>query len=222
MGLLKKLILFFIPFLFLSCGQSKPPVTGWNDHGPDSNSFFPLAGNPDDSGKVIIEGGFFSNDPAGHIFHRTAHYQATVFFFLSPDCPLCRSYMPRLRELTGKFASDSIKFFGIFPGTSYSHKEIGDFFKACACKMDTFVDEGRTLTAHLGATVTPEVFVVDRKGKTLYSGRIDNWAYEVGKKRTVVTEHELEDALNAIVRGQPIKVKHADAVGCFIEKEKNK
>jgi hypothetical protein len=51
----------------------------------------------------------------------------------------------------------------------------------------------------------------------LYQGRIDNWAYELAKKRRVITEHNLRDALNSIVHNQPIKITKTKAVGCYIE-----
>jgi thiol-disulfide isomerase/thioredoxin len=55
-------------------------------------------------------------------------------------------------------------------------------------------------------------------GKALvYAGRIDNWAYAPGRKRTIITEHDLRNALNAYVAGKPVPVSKTKAVGCFIE-----
>ena len=50
----------------------------------------------------------------------------------------------------------------------------------------------------------------------LYKGRIDNAYFRVGKKRGVTSTSDLKDALEAIVRGEPVLIKETEAVGCFI------
>src|SRR5437870_1959978 len=74
------------------------------------------------------------------------------------------------------------------------------------------------LTDFLGAGTTPEAVVVDGSGHTVYSGAIDNRAADLGQRRIVITEHYLADALDSVVKGQPVKVKKTNAVGCFIER----
>jgi hypothetical protein len=66
------------------------------------------------------------------------------------------------------------------------------------------------------ATITPEVFVMNQKKEIVYSGRIDNWAYELGKKRTVITEHDLANVLENLNKGIVVKPYQTKAVGCFI------
>jgi hypothetical protein len=51
----------------------------------------------------------------------------------------------------------------------------------------------------------------------IYQGRIDNWAYELGKKRKVITEYNLKDALTSVLLNKPISVSKTKAVGCYIE-----
>ena len=64
--------------------------------------------------------------------------------------------------------------------------------------------------------MTPEIFVEGKPGVILYSGRIDDSFYAVGKRRNSITTHELEDALLQITSKQPIKVPRTQAVGCVI------
>ena len=77
-----------------------------------------------------------------------------------------------------------------------------------------------SLARKLDASVTPEVFILNQDNQTLYSGRIDNSYFGVGKKRTITTKNELRDALTALVNGKEIPIKHAPAVGCLIEKSR--
>ncbi len=80
------------------------------------------------------------------------------------------------------------------------------------------MDTDKKLTHTLGASITPEVFIMGAHGQILYSGRIDNWAWETGQKRLKATEHDLVDALNAIDAGKATYQKKTQAVGCIIEK----
>ncbi len=106
---------------------------------------------------------------------------------------------------------------GIVPGTDYSNLEISTFKHKYKLPFALWKDEQFQLTRKYHATITPEAVVVDAAGKVVYQGRIDNWAYEVSKKRKVVTEHDLQNVLNNLVKGEPVKVSKTKAVGCFIE-----
>jgi peroxiredoxin len=141
----------------------------------------------------------------------------TVFYFLSPECPLCQSYSLTMKDLSTKFSGKGIHMVGIVPGTDYSNLEISTFRHKYGLPFALWKDEQLLLSKKYKATVTPEAIVVDGKGAILYQGRIDNWAYELTKKRKVITEHNLEDALNSIVNKRPVKVAKTKAVGCFIE-----
>lgn len=142
-------------------------------------------------------------------------HKVTVLYFLSPECPLCQSYSLTINQLSQKFKE--VQMVGIVPGTEYSDLEISTFKHKYKLPFVLWKDEQLLLARKYHATVTPEAIVVDADGKVLYQGRIDNWAYEVSKKRRVITEHDLEDALNSIVNKQPVKVAKTKAIGCFIE-----
>jgi len=146
--------------------------------------------------------------------------KASVFIFLSPDCPLSQSYSLPLNEFSKKYKENNIRFYGIFSGTLHKPEEVKDFQKKYLVEFPLLLDTAYNLTRMLNATITPEAFVVDSKGTVLYSGRIDNWAYEVSKKRQLITEHNLQDALDCIINNMPISVKKTQAVGCIIESGK--
>lgn len=143
--------------------------------------------------------------------------KATVVVFMSPECPLCQSYTLTINQLMQKYASKSIQFIGVVPTNDFSVKDIVDYKRQYKSNLNLVRDTKNQLVKKMQATITPEVFLINDKGSVLYSGRIDNWAYELGRKRTVITEHNLKDALESIVNNKPIKVKKTKAVGCFIE-----
>jgi peroxiredoxin len=149
--------------------------------------------------------------------HQLTRAKVTVFYFLSPECPLCQSYSLTINELSKEFAGKGVVMLGIIPGTDYSNLEISTFKHKYGLPFPLWKDEQLLLTKKYKVTITPEVVVVDAKGKKLYQGRIDNWAYELSKKRKVITEDNLRDALNNILLNEPVKVPQTKAVGCFIE-----
>jgi peroxiredoxin len=146
-----------------------------------------------------------------------SNYKATVIYFLSPECPLCQSYSLNVKQLKSQFESKGFRFFGIVSGSYFSKTQVKDFIKEYKLSIPIYMDRKAAFAKQLGATITPEVFVLGKSQETLYSGRIDNWAYELGRKRKVITEHNLLDALHAIDKKQKIKTTKTKAVGCYIE-----
>lgn len=149
--------------------------------------------------------------------HKYVGKSATVFIFISPECPLCQSYTLTINKLLTSYQNDSIRFIGIVPGMDFSAEEIVAFKRKYKTDLLLLRDPLNKLTHALKATITPEVFMVNQQQQVIYQGRIDNWAYEVGRKRTVITEHDLRDAIEAFKRHQPINKRKTKAIGCFIE-----
>jgi peroxiredoxin len=141
----------------------------------------------------------------------------TVYIFLSPECPLCQSYSLTIRNLFEAYRVKGIQLIGIVPGSDYDAATIKQFMRKYNLPIPIYTDPSFAFTKHLKATITPEAFFVNPNGVVLYSGRIDNWAYELGKKRKVITEKDLQNALEAFTQQQPIKVTQTKAIGCYIE-----
>ena len=64
--------------------------------------------------------------------------------------------------------------------------------------------------------VTPTAVLVDARGAIRYRGRIDNKYAALGKPRQQITEHNLTDALNAVLSGAPVANPETKTWGCFI------
>ena len=146
-----------------------------------------------------------------------AEHALTVIYFLSPECPLCINYTLAMRELEQEFTSDSINFYGIFSKEWFTPAEVKTFALKYDLDFKMLLDNGNQLANALGATITPEVFVLNSNSEVLYSGKIDNWVNELGKKKLKVSEHYLRNALMAWQNGKPIEPKRTKPVGCLIE-----
>lgn len=141
----------------------------------------------------------------------------SVVYFLSPECPLCLNYTLAFKEIEKEFGSDSTAFFGVHSGKWFSNNEVEDYALKYGLKMKMLLDDENALAENLGASVTPEVFVLNSKSEVLYSGKIDNWVNDLGKKKLDVSDHYLKDALTAILANQTVEINRTEPVGCLIE-----
>lgn len=146
---------------------------------------------------------------------------ATVYIFLSETCPICQSATIGLKSLYKEYHEKGIDFVGVFPNVTVSNStSIEKFAKKYQLDFTMRSDADRQLTQRFGATVTPQVFVVNEaNGETLYRGKIDNGFERVGKRRQVTTEFYLKNALDEWLAHRPIVVKETEPVGCFIIKQ---
>ena len=139
-----------------------------------------------------------------------------VLIFISPECPLCQSYTRQIKQLQQKY-NDKLDFFGILPGKSYSRQEMDSFLNVYDLPIDIIYDKDYHLVNELSATKTPEVYLIDENNIVQYQGLIDNWLGELGRKRQIVTEYYLNDAIESFLSGEEVKIKKTKAIGCFIE-----
>jgi thiol-disulfide isomerase/thioredoxin len=145
-------------------------------------------------------------------------FKAVVFVFLSPECPLCHSYSALLNDLASKYKASNIEFVGIFSGVNYSNDEINKYLKEYSITFPTIIDKEYRFKYELNAKVTPEVFLVSKNNaEILYYGRIDNWAYALGKHRMKASEHNLKQSIELFLSNKPITNKYRNAIGCIIE-----
>ncbi|MGB0369557.1 MAG: redoxin domain-containing protein [Flavobacteriales bacterium] len=141
----------------------------------------------------------------------------TVIYFLSPECPLCINYTLAFKAISKQFVNDSVRFYGIHSGKWFSAKEVNGYKLKYDLDFDMLLDHGNLLAQALGASVTPEVFVLNSNSDILYSGKIDNWVNDLGKKKLKVSEHYLSEALASLIKGEAIETKKTEPVGCLIE-----
>jgi peroxiredoxin len=111
-----------------------------------------------------------------------------------------------------------VEFVGVFPNENSSNaKTIAKFKEKYKLPFDLVLDEGRKLTKTWKATRTPEVFLIRKSNQTLlYHGKIDNSFESIGRRRTVVTEHYLKNALQDVLQGKTTNPSENQAVGCFL------
>jgi len=153
------------------------------------------------------------------VMHRQdewANKRAIVIFFTTIDCPLSNSYVPEMNRLHQVYARRGIGFYAVEADTTTADDAARRHAKEFGFAYPVLIDKRQALARLSGATATPEVAVLSNAGKVLYLGRIDNRVEDFDKRRNVVTEHDLRDALDALLAGQPVPRATTKAVGCAI------
>ena len=155
-------------------------------------------------------------------FSSAAEKSITITVFLGIDCPVSQKYITTLNSIYTSFKDRTeIEWIFIIP-ENVKKSKLKAFAKEYKIKFPLESSLTRKKSAaYYEATVTPEVFV-EKKGRTLYKGAIDNWFYELGKYRQQVTENYLIDALESVLRNQEPIIKETTPVGCFIQHSKSR
>jgi hypothetical protein len=142
---------------------------------------------------------------------------ANVLFFISTDCPVANSYAPEIQRICGANAAKGIACFLVYEEPTLTTAGVRKHLDEYKYRgVSAAIDADGSVAAAVHATVTPQAVVVDRRGSVRYSGRIDNFYAALGRTRRVVTAHDLQDALNAIVAGKPVVTAETPAIGCYI------
>lgn len=139
----------------------------------------------------------------------------TLIVFLSPECPLCKNYSLVLNNLYKKF-KDTIQIVGVVPGKAYTSNEIQQFVTDYNVSFPTWIDSQKELSFYLKATITPEVVLIDKTGKLIYRGAIDDWVEELGQKKIKAEQHYLENAIIQYLQNKVIQIKQTRPIGCMI------
>lgn len=141
-----------------------------------------------------------------------------IIVFTCNHCPYAQLYEKRIGDLHRKFAPLGLPVIAINPNDPDIVPE--DSFAAMQSRAKDkkfpfpyLFDEKQSVYPKFGATRTPHVFILDKALVVRYIGAIDDnpETPEQVKKRYV------EDAANAVLRGQKPQPDFTRAVGCTIK-----
>ena len=135
--------------------------------------------------------------------------------FITTECPLAQRYLPRLKELSQRYATNGVQFVAVNVGADDSLKEVA--WQAIEQKIDfPFVKDfdGECVRA-VGATRTPEVVLLDAEKKIRYRGRIDN-QYRLGGVKPTADRQDLKEAIEDLLAGREVKTAETPVDGCVI------
>lgn len=142
--------------------------------------------------------------------------KATVFVFISTDCPISNRYAPELRRLRDQFVPQGVSWWLVYHDPELTVEAIRQHLREYQLPEPVLRDPQHALVKKAKVRVTPEAAVFAPDGRLVYHGRIDNRYVDFGKERPAATEHDLAEVLTAMLGGKPIPKATATAVGCYI------
>ena len=127
---------------------------------------------------------------------------ACVLIFYSTECPISNSYSPTLKSLVESFAADKVKWVGICVDPDLSDSVVKAHVRDFNLKFPVARDKHGVLAKKIGATKTPEAFLIDDAGRIRYHGRIDDQFAARQKRNVNPSTNDLKDALEARLERQ--------------------
>ena len=148
--------------------------------------------------------------------HHLSKYagKVVVIDFLSKDCPWSRGASPSIAKLAREYESKGVVFIGINSNDGTTADAMSKYAESGSIPYAIVIDTENKYADTVGATRTPEMFVIDRTGKLAYHGAYDNRKApeEVGG------ENYTKNAIDAVLAGKPVAKTEVSAWGCTIKR----
>jgi len=145
--------------------------------------------------------------------------KAVVVFFVMTDCPLSTGYVPEMNRIRADYAKQGVSFYAAHADPTVGEAQVRKHAEEFGYTFPLLLDPKLILARTTGATIVPQVAVLSPAGEVLYLGRIDNRVEDITRPRPVATQHELRDALDAVLAGKSPAQPRTRAAGCYINLE---
>ncbi len=142
-----------------------------------------------------------------------------VVVFLGTECPLATTYSLRVQELADKYQDRGVQFLAVDSNVQDTLEEMAAFSRRQKLEVPFLKDPQATVADQMGATRTPEAFVLNEQREIVYRGRIDD-QHGIGYTQKVPQTQEVSDAIEALLQNKEIAVSRTDAVGCLIGRQR--
>ena len=150
-----------------------------------------------------------------------SHSKGVILIFDCNTCPYSKAYNDRIIGLHRDFSPKGFPVVTI--NSNDGEQSPGDSFEQMVAKAKRknynfpyLLDDTQAVARAFGATNTPHVFLLERKGKGFvisYIGAIDNNSRNAAQ----ADKKYVEEAVKALLDGKEITVQKTKAVGCGIK-----
>ena len=136
-----------------------------------------------------------------------------VLIFVATKCPVSNAYNDRMEKLAQDYKAKGVNVIGINSNVTEPASEVKSHAGDKHLTFTILKDDGNKIADRLGATRTPEVYVLDASNKLVYHGRIDN-----SQNTANITSNDLRDALDEMLAGKQVSKTGGAAFGCTIKR----
>jgi peroxiredoxin len=139
--------------------------------------------------------------------------KGTVILFIATRCPVSNAYNDRMEKLAADYKAKGVNVVGINANSTEPADEVKSHAAEKGLTFPILKDDGNKIADRLGATRTPEAYVLDAGGKLVYHGRIDN-----SQKVEAINSNDLREALEEMLAGKQVSKTGGAAFGCSIKR----
>lgn len=143
----------------------------------------------------------------------TAKADATVVIFISAVCPVSNAYHDRYQLLSSDYIGRGVQIVFVNSNDNETLAEVKEHVRAAGFSFPVYKDWKNVVADQLHAGMTPEAFLLNRKGEVVYHGAVDDAKNEARVKVTA-----LRDAIDAVLAGRPAPRAELKAFGCTIHR----
>jgi thiol-disulfide isomerase/thioredoxin len=142
--------------------------------------------------------------------------KVVVLDFCSQECPYSRGVDEALTELANTYAEKGVVFLGVDSHKSTTPDQIKQYATDKKVPFPILKDGNNTYADVVGATRTPEFYILDKDLKLVYHGAFDDRKVPEKRGETNYVRNALDDVLG----GKPVRTPQVDAWGCTIKRAK--
>ena len=137
-----------------------------------------------------------------------ATHRVVVVLFLSTACPYANYFGDHLGQLAQAYGPEGVLFIGVDSNQFETEGEMAENAHAHGQAFPFIRDADASIANRLGASCSPEAYVVDHTGRLRYHGWIQS------KQRSP----DLKRALDALLNDEPVRLARTKAFGCAIDR----
>ena len=168
---------------------------------------------PPTIGTILDDFKLPDTDGKEHSLKSLAGSKGVVILFIATKCPVSNAYNERMEKLAQDYKAKGVNVVGINANSTEPAAEVKSHATDKGLTFTILKDDGNKIADRLGATRTPEAYVLDANMKLVYHGRIDN-----SQRAEGITANDLRDALDEMLAGKTVTKTGGAAFGCSIKR----
>jgi len=153
-----------------------------------------------------------------HSLYEVKGKKAVAVIFIATQCPYSNAFNHVMAKLAREYADRGVALVGINSNKTEPTAQVAEHARANNLGFTVLKDEGNVIADRLGASVTPEVFLLDSNWTLRYHGALGNSASPTTKAEDA-SDAEVRPALDAVLGGQTVARPETKAFGCTIKRK---
>lgn len=143
--------------------------------------------------------------------------KAVAVIFIATQCPYSNAFNHVMANLAREYAGRGVAIVGINANKTEPAAEVAGHARTYGLDFTILKDEGSVIADRLGASVTPEVFLLDSDWTLRYHGALGNSAQPTTNPEKA-SDAEFRPALDAVLSGTTVERAETKAFGCTIKR----